>query len=63
MNLSKIIIYFNILFNQFIQLHFIVTSKVFAGKVFTIHVFVVNRSKHVRRFTVMVPNKKRPNEK
>ncbi|GBC09604.1 hypothetical protein RclHR1_00090038 [Rhizophagus clarus] len=42
---------------------FLVTSKVFAGKVFTIHVFVVNRSKHVRRFTVMVPNKKRPNEK
>ncbi|PKK65795.1 hypothetical protein RhiirC2_785652 [Rhizophagus irregularis] len=42
---------------------FLVTSKVYVGKVFTIHVFVVNRSKHVRRFTVMVPNKKRPNEK
>ncbi|RIA79575.1 TRAPP trafficking subunit Trs65-domain-containing protein [Glomus cerebriforme] len=42
---------------------FLVASKVVAGKIFTIHVFVVNRSKHVRRFTVMVPNKKRPNEK
>ncbi|CAG8631345.1 8094_t:CDS:2, partial [Funneliformis caledonium] len=42
---------------------FLVASKVVVGKAFTIHVFVVNRSKHIRRFTVMVPNKKRPNEK
>ncbi|CAG8571871.1 25017_t:CDS:2 [Cetraspora pellucida] len=35
----------------------------FLGKLFTIHIFFVNRSKHVRRFTVLVPNKKRPNEK
>ncbi|CAI2179080.1 6958_t:CDS:2 [Funneliformis geosporum] len=42
---------------------FLVASKVVVGKIFTIHVFVVNRSKHIRRFTVMVPNKKRPNEK
>ncbi|CAG8600968.1 34654_t:CDS:2, partial [Racocetra persica] len=42
---------------------FLVSSKVVLGKLFTIHIFFVNRSKHVRRFTVVVPNKKRPNEK
>ncbi|CAG8510321.1 4329_t:CDS:2 [Paraglomus brasilianum] len=41
---------------------FSVDSKVIIGKVFTITVFIVNRSKHVRRFTVVVPNRRRPSE-
>ncbi|CAJ0633633.1 4595_t:CDS:2 [Entrophospora sp. SA101] len=39
-----------------------VTSKAVVGKTFTIHVFIVNRSNHVRRFNIMIPNKKRSNE-
>ncbi|CAG8731072.1 1732_t:CDS:2, partial [Acaulospora morrowiae] len=46
-----------------IVVSFLVNSKVVAGKPFTINAFFVNRSKHIRRFTVVVPNKKRPNEK
>ncbi|RHZ59337.1 hypothetical protein Glove_364g31 [Diversispora epigaea] len=42
---------------------FLVSSKVIVGKHFTIHVYFVNRSKHARRFTVVVPNKKRPNDR
>ncbi|CAG8504112.1 13440_t:CDS:2 [Ambispora leptoticha] len=41
---------------------FSVESKVIVGKIFTIQVFIVNRSKHVRRFTVVVPNRRRPND-
>ncbi|KAG9302788.1 hypothetical protein G9A89_009565 [Geosiphon pyriformis] len=41
---------------------FSVESKVIIGNVFNIQVFIVNRSKHVRRFTVVVPNRRRPND-
>ncbi|KAG0226139.1 hypothetical protein BGW41_004259 [Actinomortierella wolfii] len=38
---------------------FAVTSRVVVGKIFNLEVFIVNRSRHIRRFTIVVPNRKR----
>ncbi|KAI9280655.1 TRAPP trafficking subunit Trs65-domain-containing protein [Sporodiniella umbellata] len=38
---------------------FTVPDKIYVGKKFLLHVFIVNRSKHTRRFQVMIPNRKR----
>lgn len=42
-----------------IVVSFTVPDKVQVGKTFPLHIFIVNRSKHTRRFQVMVPNRKR----
>ncbi|KAF9976147.1 hypothetical protein BGZ73_009061 [Actinomortierella ambigua] len=38
---------------------FAVTGRVVVGKIFNLEVFIVNRSRHIRRFTIVVPNRKR----
>ncbi|KAI8144330.1 TRAPP trafficking subunit Trs65-domain-containing protein [Fennellomyces sp. T-0311] len=42
-----------------IVVSFTVPPKITVGKVFPLQIFIVNRSKHTRRFQVMVPNRKR----
>lgn len=42
-----------------IVVSFTVPDAIQVGKVFSLHIFIVNRSKHTRRFQVMVPNRKR----
>lgn len=42
-----------------IVVSFTVPNKIEVGKRFLLHVFIVNRSKHTRRFQVMIPNRKR----
>ncbi|KAI8388018.1 TRAPP trafficking subunit Trs65-domain-containing protein [Radiomyces spectabilis] len=36
-----------------------VPNSIIVGKIFPLHIFIVNRSKHTRRFQVMIPNRKR----
>lgn len=42
-----------------IVVSFTVPDHVQVGKTFPLHIFIVNRSKHTRRFQVMIPNRKR----
>ncbi|KAF7732170.1 hypothetical protein EC973_006425 [Apophysomyces ossiformis] len=42
-----------------IVVSFTVPDPIYVGKIFPLHIFIVNRSKHTRRFQVMVPNRKR----
>ncbi|CAO3648534.1 unnamed protein product [Cunninghamella echinulata] len=42
-----------------IVISFTAPDTVHVGKVFSLHIFIVNRSKHTRRFQVMIPNRKR----
>jgi hypothetical protein len=42
-----------------IVVSFTVPEQVQVGKTFPLHIFIVNRSKHTRRFQVMIPNRKR----
>ncbi|KAI8077782.1 TRAPP trafficking subunit Trs65-domain-containing protein [Halteromyces radiatus] len=42
-----------------IVISFTAPEVVHVGKVFSLHIFIVNRSKHTRRFQVMIPNRKR----
>ena len=37
----------------------IVTDRVVVGKIFNLEIFIVNRSRHIRRYTLVVPNRKR----
>jgi len=37
----------------------IVTDRVVVGKIFNLEIFIVNRSHHIRRYTLVVPNRKR----
>lgn len=45
-----------------IIISFTVPSTIVVGKVFLLKIFIVNRSKHTRRFLVMVPNRKRQHQ-
>ena len=46
------------------NLNFIlVCGEPVVGKVFTIKVFMVNQSNQVRKFTIMIPNKKKLDER
>lgn len=38
---------------------YIVTDRVVVGKIFNLEIFIVNRSRHIRRYTLVVPNRKR----
>lgn len=42
-----------------IVVSFTVPEAIQVGKTFPLHIFIVNRSKHTRRFQVMIPNRKR----
>lgn len=42
-----------------IVVSFTVPDAIQVGKTFPLHIFIVNRSKHTRRFQVMIPNRKR----
>ena len=42
-----------------IVVSFTVPDAIQVGKIFPLHIFIVNRSKHTRRFQVMIPNRKR----
>ncbi|SAM00026.1 hypothetical protein [Absidia glauca] len=42
-----------------IVISFTAPELVRVGKVFSLHIFIVNKSKHTRRFQVMIPNRKR----
>ncbi|KAI7871408.1 TRAPP trafficking subunit Trs65-domain-containing protein [Mucor mucedo] len=42
-----------------IVVSFTVPDAIQVGKIFSLHIFIVNRSKHTRRFQVMIPNRKR----
>ncbi|KAI8876528.1 hypothetical protein K501DRAFT_338033 [Backusella circina FSU 941] len=42
-----------------IVVSFTVPEAIEVGKRFPLHIFIVNRSKHTRRFQVMIPNRKR----
>lgn len=42
-----------------IVVSFTVPEAIEVGKTFPLHIFIVNRSKHTRRFQVMIPNRKR----
>jgi hypothetical protein len=42
-----------------IVVSFTVPEQIQVGKTFPLHIFIVNRSKHTRRFQVMIPNRKR----
>ncbi|KAL0094466.1 TRAPP trafficking subunit Trs65-domain-containing protein [Phycomyces blakesleeanus] len=42
-----------------IVVSFTVPSFIQVGKIFPLHIFIVNRSKHTRRFSVMIPSRKR----
>ncbi|CAI2169047.1 12043_t:CDS:2 [Funneliformis geosporum] len=42
---------------------FVVDGNPVVGQVFIVNAFIVNKSSHSRSFTIMVPNKKRSNEK
>ncbi|KAF9984164.1 hypothetical protein BGZ65_000876 [Modicella reniformis] len=42
-----------------IVVSFAVTDRVVVGKIFNLEIFIVNRSHHVRRYTLVVPNRKR----
>ncbi|KAI8339484.1 TRAPP trafficking subunit Trs65-domain-containing protein [Chlamydoabsidia padenii] len=42
-----------------IVISFTAPEVVHVGKVFSLHIFIVNKSKHTRRFQVMIPNRKR----
>ncbi|KAI8992310.1 TRAPP trafficking subunit Trs65-domain-containing protein [Pilobolus umbonatus] len=42
-----------------IVVSFTVPDSIAVGKVFPLHIFIVNRSKYTRRFQVMIPNRKR----
>ncbi|KAI9319872.1 TRAPP trafficking subunit Trs65-domain-containing protein [Dichotomocladium elegans] len=44
-----------------IVVSFTVPAAIHVGKIFPLNIFIVNRSKHTRRFQVMVPNRKRQN--
>ncbi|RUP43588.1 hypothetical protein BC936DRAFT_136973, partial [Jimgerdemannia flammicorona] len=44
-----------------IVVSFTVSTPVIVGRIFTLHIFIVNRTKHTRRFMVVVPNRKRAN--
>lgn len=37
----------------------IVTDRIVVGKIFNLEIFIVNRSRHIRRYTLVVPNRKR----
>lgn len=43
-----------------ILLHPVATPAI-VGRIFTLQIFIVNRTKHTRRFMVVVPNRKRVN--
>ncbi|KAG0299325.1 hypothetical protein BGZ98_010142 [Dissophora globulifera] len=42
-----------------IVVSFAVTDRVVVGKIFNLEIFIVNRSRHIRRYTLVVPNRKR----
>ncbi|KAG0048478.1 hypothetical protein BGZ83_006565 [Gryganskiella cystojenkinii] len=42
-----------------IVVSFAVTDRVVVGKIFSLEIFIVNRSRHIRRYTLVVPNRKR----
>ncbi|CAM0139125.1 hypothetical protein VKS41_007843 [Umbelopsis sp. WA50703] len=42
-----------------IVVSFTVSGTIQVGRIFTLHIFLVNLSKHTRRFQVIVPNRKR----
>ncbi|KAI7870149.1 TRAPP trafficking subunit Trs65-domain-containing protein [Spinellus fusiger] len=42
-----------------IVVSFTVPNVIRTGKLFPLHIFIVNRSKHTRRFSVMIPSRKR----
>ncbi|GJJ74304.1 hypothetical protein EMPS_06662 [Entomortierella parvispora] len=42
-----------------IVVSFAVTDRVIVGKIFNLEIFIVNRSRHIRRYTLVVPNRKR----
>ncbi|CEP18778.1 hypothetical protein [Parasitella parasitica] len=42
-----------------IVVSFTVPDAIQVGKTFALHIFIVNRSKHTRRFQVVIPNRKR----
>ncbi|KAF9951187.1 hypothetical protein BGZ70_001095 [Mortierella alpina] len=42
-----------------IVVSFAVTERVVVGKIFNLEIFIVNRSRHIRRYTLVVPNRKR----
>ncbi|KAF9361693.1 hypothetical protein BGX34_006984 [Mortierella sp. NVP85] len=42
-----------------IVVSFAVTDRVVVGKIFNLEIFIVNRSHHIRRYTLVVPNRKR----
>lgn len=46
-------------FDNFLLGHAIVTDRVVVGKIFNLEIFIVNRSHHIRRYTLVVPNRKR----
>lgn len=51
-------------FNRLILLNLIlVCGKPVVGRIFTIKVFFENNSKQVRKFTIMIPSKKRLDER
>nr|CAG8526588.1 5342_t:CDS:10 [Entrophospora candida] len=49
--------------NDGVVVSFLVSPKVVVGKVFTLNVFILNKSKHPRKFTIIIPNKRRPNDR
>ncbi|KAG0087183.1 hypothetical protein BGZ92_007526 [Podila epicladia] len=42
-----------------IVVSFAVTDRIVVGKIFNLEIFIVNRSRHIRRYTLVVPNRKR----
>ncbi|KAI8987985.1 TRAPP trafficking subunit Trs65-domain-containing protein [Mycotypha africana] len=42
-----------------IVVSFTVPDSIRVGKTFPLHIFIVNRSKHTRRFQIVIPNRKR----
>ncbi|CAG8575587.1 22313_t:CDS:2 [Dentiscutata erythropus] len=45
-----------------VVMSFFVNTNIIVGQVFTIQVYIVNKSSHVQNLAIIVPNKKRPNE-
>lgn len=45
-----------------VVMSFFVNKDIVVGQVFTIQVYIVNKSSHVQNLAIIVPNKKRPNE-
>ncbi|KAF9916650.1 hypothetical protein FBU30_001234 [Linnemannia zychae] len=42
-----------------IVISFAISERVVVGKIFNLEIFIVNRSRHIRRYTLVVPNRKR----